>query len=174
MSKPALTLDALNRMDRESFTRTLGDIFEHSPWIAEAAWPARPFPDIAALHRAMVAALAQAPEDAQVALIRAHPELAGSAMREKLLTADSTAEQAGAGLTTLSEAESLRFDALNREYRERFGFPFVIAVKGRDKDAILGAFESRVRNDPAAERETALAEIAMIGRLRLDALIDPA
>lgn len=165
----------LNALDRDAFTEALGGIFEHSPWIAAAAWDARPFGDVGALHAAMVAVVGAAPEEARLALVRAHPELAGETMRRRLLTAASTGEQAGAGLASLNAQDAARFDELNRLYRERFGFPFVIAVREHTKEGILAAFTERLGNDAATELRTALAQVARIARLRLEALIrDPA
>lgn len=165
------TIAELNAMDRDAFTQALGGIFEHSSWIAAAAWDARPFASTDELHAAMVSAVDAAPEEARLALVRAHPELAGETMRQRLLTAASTGEQASAGLTSLDEADAARFDELNRLYRERFGFPFVIAVREHTKESILSAFAERLGNDAATELETALKQVARIAHLRLTALI---
>ena len=119
----------------------------------------------------MVGALGRAAGERQLELIRAHPDLAGKAARAGTLTADSEREQAGAGLDRLSEAEYERFHTLNEAYREKFDFPFIIAVKGRDKQSILEAFEFRLRNSQEAEKRRALDEIAQIVRFRLDDLI---
>lgn len=167
----ALTLAELNAMDRDAFVGALGGIFEHSPWVAEAAWPDRPFASIGDLHARMLKAQSDAGTEAQLALLRAHPELAGTAMRQKLLTTHSTDEQSGAGLTALAEEEARRFDDLNRQYRERFGFPFIVAVKEHTKDSILAAFERRLGSTAEVEMRTALGEVAKITRFRLDALI---
>lgn len=166
-----ITMEALNAMDRAAFTEALGGIFEHSPWIAEAAWERRPFAERDDLHRAMVDVVARAGRDRRLALVRAHPELAGEAMRQRLLTAASTGEQKGAGLDGLTAEDAARFDALNRQYRERFGFPFVIAVKGHDKDSILAAFARRLANGQEEELETALGQVARIARFRLEATV---
>lgn len=119
----------------------------------------------------MVSAVDTASVDRQMALIRAHPDLAGKAARAGSLTEQSTAEQAGAGLDRLTEAEFTRFGTLNAAYMAKFGFPFIIAVKGLNKQDILAAFDDRLPNDPETERTTALQQIARIGRLRLDALV---
>jgi len=171
MTVPTLSLADANALDRAPFAAALGGVFEHSPWVAEEAWRRRPFSSVADLHAAMVAAVEAATEERRLALVRAHPELAGAQMRERLLTAASTDEQSGAGLTALDEAGRARFDALNRAYRERFGFPFVIAVKGHTPASILAAFEARLANAPDAELAEALAQIARITRFRLDALV---
>jgi 2-oxo-4-hydroxy-4-carboxy-5-ureidoimidazoline decarboxylase len=155
------------------FVARLGGIFEHSPWVAEAVVGARPFGTIDNLHRAMVAAVLAAPPARQLALLQAHPELAGKLARSGGLTSASAGEQAGLGLDRLDAAEIARFDQANERYRTRFGFPFIIAVKAqRDRRAILDALESRAANDVATEIETALAEVAKIARFRLEALAE--
>jgi len=165
-----LTLAALNRMDRTEFVGVLGGIFEHSPWVAEAVWPGVPFADVAALHEAMVAAVRSTSPQRRLNLIRAHPDLAGAAARGGRTTPNSLAEQASAGLMSLSDDEYDRFLRLNADYRERFGFPFIIAVRRHDKASLLAAFEMRLANPHAVEIESALGEIFTITRLRLDAL----
>jgi 2-oxo-4-hydroxy-4-carboxy-5-ureidoimidazoline decarboxylase len=167
---PSLTLVALNRMDRDSFIGTLGGIFEHSPWVAKAAWPGVPFYSAAALHAAMVAGVRSASQQRQLDLIAAHPDLAGKAARSGTMTADSVAEQASAGLLSLGDDEYERLLRLNTDYRQRFGFPFIIAVRRHDKASLLAAFQARLGNSRAVEIETALGEIFTITRLRLDAL----
>jgi 2-oxo-4-hydroxy-4-carboxy-5-ureidoimidazoline decarboxylase len=146
-------------------------VFEHSPWVAEAAWPAAPFTTVGDLHAAMVAAVRSAAEEQRLALIRAHPDLAGRAARSGTMTAASTDEQAGAGLLNLSEAEFERLHRLNSAYRERFGFPFIIAVRHHSKASLLAAFEARLAQSRDAEVETALGEIFAITALRLEALL---
>lgn len=168
---PHLTLAALSALPREEFTARLADIFEHSPWIAERAWAARPFADIDALHAAMLAVLANADEAEQLGLIRAHPELAGKEAATGTLTTASTGEQRGAGLDQCSADELQRLRGLNAAYRERFGFPFVIAVKGLSRYQIMDAVDARLANDAATEFRTCLTEIGKIARFRLDALL---
>ncbi len=161
----------LDRLSCESFVETLGSIFEHSPWVAEAVVDARPFGTIEALHAAMVAAVMAAGPERQLALLQAHPELAGKLARAGGLTQASAGEQASVGLDKLDEAEIARFDRANAIYRDRFGFPFIIAVKAqRDRRAILEAIETRAGHDRATELATALAEVAKIARFRLEAL----
>ena len=167
-----MTLAEINALDRGAFVHLLGGIVEHSPWVAEAAWAKRPFQSIDALHSAMTAALMAAPVENQLAVIRAHPELAGKAAIRGELTADSTIEQGGAGLTQCSPREFARLSALNRAYRARFGFPFVIAVKGLDRAAIIERFAARLEHDRAKEFDEALAQIARIARLRLASLLE--
>ncbi len=154
---------------RAEFVAALGAIFEGSPWVADGAFEARPFASLSELHEAMCGVVAEAGLGAQLGLIRAHPDLAGKAALAEL-TAASSAEQAGAGLGALSRAEYGRFHTLNDAYRARFGFPFVLAVKGHTKTSILAVFEARLTNSPEVERETALTEIYKIARFRLEAL----
>ena len=165
------SLDGLNRTSREAFVATLGAIFEHSPWVAEAAWPAVPFATIGELHAAMVAAVRAAPEERRLVLIRAHPDLGGRAARSGTMTASSVTEQTSAGLLDLDEAEFARFHRLNTAYRERFGFPFIIAVRRHNKASLLAAFEAHLQNSRDAEIEAALAEIFAITALRLETLL---
>jgi OHCU decarboxylase len=160
------TLAELNALDQAGFVAALGWVFEGSPWVAERAWAARPFASRDALHAALVAVVQAASPEEQLALIRAHPDL-GTRLGRAALSAASVAEQAGAGLDRLSDAEFARFQDLNARYRERFGFPFIIAVRHHTRASILAAFEARLQHDAATERATALAEIAEIARLRL-------
>jgi OHCU decarboxylase len=151
--------------DREAFVATYGPLFEHSPWVAEDAYEHGPYEDRRALYEGLVAAMYAAPEDRQIALVRAHPELAG-----KVATVDSEREQSSAGLDRLERDEYETLVSANAAYREKFGFPFVICVRDHDKASILEAAQARVRNDPATELRTALAEIARIAHHRLEAL----
>jgi OHCU decarboxylase len=162
------SIAALNAADRDAFVAAIGFTFEDSPWIAAAAWERRPFADRTALHTALVGVVDTAPADRQVALIAAHPDLAGRVAREGRLTAASRGEQATAGLDRLTSQQLARFDAANAAYRARFGFPFVICAREHDADGILTAMERRVRNDRSTEIATALAEIAKIAQLRLE------
>ena len=162
------TLEALNALSVDAFTAAIGFAFEDSPWIARAAAGQRPFSSLDALHAALVRIVAAAPREQQVALIAAHPDLAGRVAREGRLTPSSQREQGRAGLDRLTPAETARFDAANRRYRERFGFPFVICVREHDKASILRALETRAAHERDAEIATALAEIAKIARLRLE------
>jgi 2-oxo-4-hydroxy-4-carboxy-5-ureidoimidazoline decarboxylase len=162
-----MTLDALNRCARERFVQVLGGVFEHSPWVAEAVADARPFPSHGELHRAMCDAVRQAGEEAQLALIRAHPDLVGRAV----LTEVSAREQHGAGLSQLSPDEVARFDRYNAEYKERFGFPFVICARRNKKEAMLRAFPERLAHTREAEMATALDQIFQIASFRLDDLL---
>jgi len=166
-----MTLAELNRMDEAQFVATLGGVFEHSPWVAQRAFAVRPFASVAALHAAMVAAVDSAQESEQLALLRAHPELAGKAAIRGELTADSTKEQSGAGLTHCSAAEFATLTDLNRRYNVKFGFPFILAVKGHDRAGILREFARRVDSDRVTEFGECLAQVRKITRFRLDALV---
>jgi len=165
------TLEALNRASAHELERALGGIFEHSPWIAARAAGARPFASVEALHAAMVAVVRRASREEQLALLRAHPDLAGRAARAGALTPASASEQSSAGLDRLDDDEYERFGRLNAAYREKFGFPFIIAVRRHDKHQILAAFEARLGNTEAQEVETALGQVFEIARLRLAGLI---
>jgi 2-oxo-4-hydroxy-4-carboxy-5-ureidoimidazoline decarboxylase len=162
------TMDYLNTCAADAFVAEIGFAFEDSPWIARAAAERRPFADRTALHAALVAVVEAASDEAKVALIRAHPDLAGRVAREGRLTASSAAEQAGAGLDALTPSEIGRFDTDNGAYRERFGFPFVICARENTKSSILDALARRTANERATEIATALAEIAKIARLRIE------
>jgi 2-oxo-4-hydroxy-4-carboxy-5-ureidoimidazoline decarboxylase len=162
-----MTLSELNAGDRERFVATLGGVFEHSPWVAARAFDAGPFEHVDALHRAMVGAMHAASRDEQLALIRAHPELAGRAMVRNELTADSADEQSGAGLTQCSPEELGRLVELNARYHAKFGFPFILAVKGRDRAGVIAELARRLERDPDAEFAEALAQIARIAAFRL-------
>ena len=151
--------------DREAFVATYGPLFEHSPWVAEDAYEHGPYEDREALYDGLVAAMYAASEDRQIALVRAHPELAG-----KVATVDSEREQSSAGLDRLERDEYETLVSANAAYREKFGFPFVICVRDHDKRSILQAAQARVRNDPDTELRTALSEIARIAHHRLEAL----
>ena len=159
-----------SRLTSALFVERFGGAYEHSPWIAAAAYDAglTAEADTAdGLARAMAAAAAKGSDVLKRALILAHPDLAGKLALAKTLTVESTGEQASAGLDKLSPDELTRFTALNDAYRARFGFPFIMAVKGRSSAEILAAFEKRLLNDHEAETATALAEIDRIAALRL-------
>jgi 2-oxo-4-hydroxy-4-carboxy-5-ureidoimidazoline decarboxylase len=162
-----VTLEQLNRIDRAGFVRALGGIYEHSPWVAERAFDRRPYASLADLVAALSGAVAGASDEEKVRLVQSHPDLAGRAARAGKLTAASRAEQGALGLDQLSDEEFARFEALNEAYAKKFGFPFVICVRRQTRDAILEAFERRLKNDAATELRTALNEIDFIARLRI-------
>ncbi|MEP7015555.1 MAG: 2-oxo-4-hydroxy-4-carboxy-5-ureidoimidazoline decarboxylase [Verrucomicrobiota bacterium] len=162
-----LNLLELNSLNQEEFTRLIGPVFEHSPWVAEKTWPGRPFATREQLHSALCQTVANADEPTQLKLIRAHPDLAG----RMALTDASRSEQAEAQLNDITNAEAVLFQESNRQYQEKFGFPFVICARLNKKEAILHAFPIRLRNSPAEEKETALNEIYKIADLRLRGII---
>ncbi len=160
-------LAEINALDRGGFSRVIGPVFEHSPWIAERAWAQRPFANHQALLAALRATVKAASSDEQLSLIRAHPDLVTRAV----LTRESQSEQASAGLGNLSDGEARQFEDYNARYRERFGFPFVICARQNKKEAILRAFPLRLQNSPEKEMKTALEEIYKIADLRLQDLL---
>jgi N-carbamoyl-L-amino-acid hydrolase len=168
-----LTLDQLNQASIDDAEHMLDGLYEHSPWIARAALAQRPFASLAQLKYAMTQVLANAPLDAKLALIRAHPELAGKAMVDKRLTAESTNEQSKAGLTHCTPQEFEKIQTLNRDYNAKFGFPFILAVRGPrglglTKREIIATFERRLHGHPDFEREECLRNIHRIAEIRLN------
>ncbi len=163
-------MTAIAELDRKAFVERFGGVFEHSPWVAEAAFDAGiPAETESAedLHRVLVVALQAGSRAQKRALIAAHPDLAGRLAQAGRLTADSTKEQASAGLDHLSDAERETFTELNERYQEKFSMPFIMAVKGRSKDQILTAFRARLENGADEEFATALKQIERIALLRL-------
>ncbi len=166
-----MTLSDLNGMPPEVFVAALAEVFEHAPWVAVGAAAGRPYPTVEALHNGMLAAVRRAGPDRQHAFIAGHPEL-GSRVKRADWTDASQSEQGSLGLDRLNSEEFDRFARLNRAYREKFQFPFIICVRRHTRDSILAQFERRLGNDVAAERAQALDEIALITRLRLVAKVD--
>lgn len=157
------------------FVERFGAVFEHSPWVAERAWAARPFADSAALHQAMMRTVKAAERDAQLALIRAHPELAGGEAAAGSLTADSSTEQGRLGFTSLTRGEFARIAEINRRYREKFGFPCIVALgRHRNRATVLEEMERRLANDAQTELAGALEQIGHIARGRLEKLLGSA
>jgi 2-oxo-4-hydroxy-4-carboxy-5-ureidoimidazoline decarboxylase len=157
-------------LDRDAFVDRFGAVYEHSPWVAETVFEAGLTPRHdrpSGLYEAMKAVVEAAPRDRQLDLLRAHPDLAGRLAVAGTLTVHSAGEQAGAGLDKCSPEEVARFTALNAAYKARFGFPFIVAVKGKNRGEILSAFEARSANDAAAEFRTALDEVHKIALFRL-------
>ncbi len=148
-----------------------GGVFEASPWIAEAAWERRPFGSVERLHSALVGVVGAAAPADRLALIRAHPDLAGRAAIAGALTPESTREQAAAGLDQLTPAQYARITGLTAAYRRRFGFPFVVCAREHTADTIIASAARRLEADPGEEEQTALSEIAKIARLRLADLV---
>jgi 2-oxo-4-hydroxy-4-carboxy-5-ureidoimidazoline decarboxylase len=159
-----MTLQEINGLSREDFVKTLGWVFEDSPWVAEAAWSLRPFASTPALHDAMRRQVEEAAPELQLALLRAHPDL-GNRVR---MSEASTREQSGAGLNRLTPEEHESLLALNREYRERFGFPFLFAVKGSNNRDIIEALRRRIGSTPESEFREALEQVYRIAWFRLE------
>jgi OHCU decarboxylase len=160
-----------NGLGRDAFVARFGGVFEHSPWVAERAWRRRPFVSLDALHAAMMAAVHEAPREEQLALVRAHPELAGREATEGALTADSSSEQGRLGFTRLSRDEFERMARLNRAYREKFGFPCIVALRlHASRGSVMQEMEQRVGNDAGTELKNALEQIGHIARGRLERL----
>ncbi|WP_419757395.1 2-oxo-4-hydroxy-4-carboxy-5-ureidoimidazoline decarboxylase [Acidisoma sp.] len=163
---------AINQMTASEFAAVFAGVFEHTPWVAAKAALERPFPSKQALLGAMAKAVAAAPEEDQLALLRAHPTLGGEAAKRGEVTASSQSEQAVLGLDHMDGDEDAAFAAMNVAYERRFGFPFIIAVKGqRDRAAVLAALTHRFDEPPDRERQTALAEVLKIAGFRVEALI---
>ncbi|HVF72335.1 MAG TPA: 2-oxo-4-hydroxy-4-carboxy-5-ureidoimidazoline decarboxylase [Chthoniobacterales bacterium] len=161
-------LAELNALEPVEFVRVVGPVFEHSPWIAARTAGQRPFQSRDALLRALLETLQKAKTDEKLSLIRAHPDLIGDGE----LTAASQAEQTRAGLLDATPEEAAQFRQLNREYRQRFGFPFVICARLNKKEAIARAFPVRLQNSREQEMEIALNEISKIAELRLQDLVE--
>ncbi len=168
-----VTIDDLNRKDRDGFVKATGWVFEHSPWVAERAWTRRPFSSVDALHDAMVSEVASASAEEQLRLLRAHPDL--GAFRQTPETPEisvaSAAEQDGAGLNALTAAELSHLIELNSAYRHKFGFPFVYAVKGSTPRHILNALEQRMLSTREEEFREALQQVYRIARVRLEGAV---
>jgi len=158
-----LNIAILNQMSQAEFTEALGTIFEHTPKIATQAWLERPFADLSELHQVMAAIVNKMSETDQLKLIRAHPDL-GSKLK---MAEASVQEQSTVGLDQLSAPEYDRFQQLNHDYKQKFSFPFIIAVRNHSKDSILKAFEQRLLNSLAIEQQQAIDEIIEIARWRL-------
>nr|WP_315189595.1 2-oxo-4-hydroxy-4-carboxy-5-ureidoimidazoline decarboxylase [uncultured Albidiferax sp.] len=164
-------LQHLNTCAPEVFCATLADIWEHAPWVARGVVGQRPFATVDALHAAMVDVVAALDEPARVAFYAGHPELAGDDARRGTMTDASIAEQGTLALARLETHEAERWSALNRAYRARFGFPFILCIRRHTRESALQAFEQRLAQDRSTELATTLGEIAAITRLRLDRLV---
>jgi 2-oxo-4-hydroxy-4-carboxy-5-ureidoimidazoline decarboxylase len=165
------SLASLNASDRAGFVAALGHLFEHSPWVADETYAKRPFRDSEALFGALRATMRGASMDRRLALLRAHPDLAGRLAHAGALTESSAREQSAAGLDALSAAEAEEIGRLNGAYRARFGFPFIICARLNAKEAILSSMRARVSNGADAELSTALGEVEKIARLRLNEVL---
>lgn len=162
-----MTLDELNECDPAAFVAALGPVFEHSPWVAQTALTARPFTSVSTLLEMMVDVIERADPARQLALLRAHPDLAGRASLRSELTALSRAEQDRAGLAHCTPQELAMLQSLNAAYRKRFGFPFIVAVRGMDRAGVIEAMKARIANAPPFERAEALRQVGRIAALRL-------
>jgi OHCU decarboxylase len=157
--------------DKQAFVGRFGAVFEHSPWVAERAWERRPFASLDALHAAMMRAVSQAQEQERLALVRAHPELAGREARAGALTADSSGEQGRLGFTSLAKDELVKIREINRRYREKFGFPCIVALRlHATRASVIAEMERRLGNNVESELDNALEQIGHITRGRLDRL----
>jgi OHCU decarboxylase len=160
-----------NSLDREAFVARYGSVFEHSPWVAERAWIRRSFRSADELHAAMMTVVREAPRDMQMALLRAHPELAGREATAGGLTADSSSEQGRLGFTRLSREELEKMAGLNRAYRGKFGFPCIVALRlHASRGSVMQEMELRIGNDADTELNNALEQIGHITRGRLERL----
>ncbi|WDS36639.1 2-oxo-4-hydroxy-4-carboxy-5-ureidoimidazoline decarboxylase [Pseudoxanthomonas sp.] len=166
-----ITLADLNALPRDAFIAALEGIFEHSPWVPAGVAATRPYPSRDALHAAMCTVVRDAGIDAQLGLIRAHPELAGKAAIAGGLTASSASEQRGAGLDQCSPDEYAELVGLNRAYHQRHGFPFILAVRGHTRASIIAALRARVDHASEVEIAECLQQIEKIAALRLADLV---
>src|SRR6266446_2704038 len=164
--KAPYTILQINSFSRDEFSRIIGPVFEHSPWIAEMTWLKRPFTTFEALHHSLCRTLHEAGDEKQLKLIRGHPDLVGRAAMAGTVTPHSTREQASAGLDQLGPEEIAAFQKYNQAYQTRFGFPFIVCARLNKKEAILAGFEKRLANSREQEIKTPLEEIAKIARLR--------
>ncbi len=164
-----MRIEEINALERPAFVARFGFLFEYSPWIVEQAWDRRPFADFDAMQDALMEVVAESPPESQLGLLRAHPQLA----RKVAMTAESTAEQASAGLDRLSREEFDLFHRLNDAYNAKFGFPFIICVRLTDKAGILSAMDARLHNSSEREMATALEEVGKIVDLRLKDAVMP-
>ena len=167
-AEPDMSL--VNSMDRMAFVQKFGGIFEKSPWVAEKAWDKRPFASVDDLHAAMVGVVKYAPVPNQLALLQSHPDLAGKEAQAGAMTSSSVSEQASAGLNALSKAEIAQISELNTAYKQKFGFPFIIAVRMHTKEGIFFEFNRRLQNDTQTEFANDLQNVYAITRLRLGAI----
>ncbi|WP_439517099.1 2-oxo-4-hydroxy-4-carboxy-5-ureidoimidazoline decarboxylase [Hydrogenophaga sp.] len=163
-----LSWTALTALDEPGFGELLGPVVEHAPWVAQRAWAAKPFADRDHLFRALADVVMRADPAEQIALLRGHPELAGQEARAGTMTADSQSEQGRLGLMALDPTTVQRIETLNQRYRERFGFPFIVALRLHETLAsVLKAFDERLRHDDATERREALLQVCEVMRGRL-------
>src|SRR5581483_10865606 len=170
-ASPPFDIASVNAMDRDAFVAAVGPAFEDAQWVAAAAWSSRPFVSAAALHATMMNIVLQASEAQKLAFLRGHPELAGREAQAGTMTAESVSEQNSAGLNALTGSEIEEMQRANRLYRDRHGFPFIIAVRGKTKQQIFAAMRARIAESTEAERSAALEQIGLITRGRIEALV---
>ena len=166
-------MGSINGMDRAAFVQKFGGIFEKSPWVAEKAWDKKPFASVDEMHAAMVNVVKSAPLPSQLALLQSHPDLAGKEAQAGAMTASSVSEQASAGLNALSKAEIAQISDYNAAYKQKFGFPFIIAVRMHTKEGIFFDFSRRLQNDTQTEYANDLQNVYAITLLRLNTLLTP-
>jgi OHCU decarboxylase len=165
--------DSINRLDLAAWLVRFGAVFEHSPWVAERAWHERPYGSVDELHRAMARAVERGSREQQLALVRAHPELAGREAGAGALSAASSGEQGRLGFTSLAPEEFQAMRNLNRRYREKFGFPCIVALRlHADRASVIAEMQRRLANDGETELSNALEQIRHIARGRLEKLLD--
>ena len=164
-------MNGINGLDRAAFVQKFGGIFEKSPWVADGVWDKRPFAGIGDMHAAMVNVVKSAPLPSQLALLQSHPDLAGKEAQAGAMTASSVSEQASAGLNALSKAEIMQISEYNAAYKQKFGFPFIIAVRMHTKEGIFFDFSRRLQNDTQTEYSNDLQNVYAITLLRLNSLL---
>ncbi len=169
MSTSPASIAEINGLDRESFVARFGGIYEHSPWVAEGAWRARPFADREALERALQDGVIASGREQQLELLRAHPRLG----TRRPLTDYSRAEQQGAGLMNAAPVDLGELERLNRDYEARFGFPFILAVRNATLRQILDSCRARIEHDALAEFDESLRQVHRIARFRLFDMVEP-
>jgi 2-oxo-4-hydroxy-4-carboxy-5-ureidoimidazoline decarboxylase len=162
-----IPFSSVNELDQKEFVARFGSLYEHSPWVAEAASAERPFDSLAGMHAALSRAVRAASPEQRMSLIKAHPDLAGKAAMAGELTPESAREQSSAGLDRLSPEEYETFTRINREYREKFGIPMIVVVREHTKESIIAQAKARLGNSEDEEIETALSEIDKIAWMRL-------
>jgi OHCU decarboxylase len=166
-------LAAVNALGEREFVERFGGVFEHSPWVAKRAWQKKPFRSLDSLHAAMMQSVAEAKKDEQLALVRAHPELAGAEAKDGVLSSDSSSEQRRLGFLQLTREQFEAMEKLNRRYRERHGFPCIVALRlHASRATVVTEMERRALNDSNTELNTALEQIGHITRGRLEKLVD--
>ena len=171
MNTTPLSIEKINQLNEEEFVTIFSGIYEHSPWIPREAFHARPFRDLEHLASSMQHVVLSSAHESQLQLIREHPELAGKAAVKKQLTDDSLREQSGAGLDQCSEEEFLLLNELNHDYNAKFGFPFILAVKGYQRAAIIQNFSQRLNNEVSKELQECIHQIGLIARFRLENVV---